>query len=115
LKKYGLPKKSIIKSKAEINNVFRNGIIFNGKFFKFFVQLSDTTRVAFAVERGCNSVKRNRLKRRSRELWRTLNEKLTIKANIIILVRKSAEKEPFQNLREEVVHLLEKIQKKCSS
>ena len=112
LKKYSLPKKTIIKKKSEFNEIFRNGIVFKSRYFIAFVIYGDEKKVGFATEKKCNSVIRNRLKRRTRELWRTLHGNFSFTGKVILYAKKTAAKEKFECLKKDFISLLQQIDNK---
>ncbi len=67
-------------------------------------------RVGFAVGRGLvNKVQRNRLKRRTRELWRTQYRNFNVQGDVIIIAKKQAFEAPFSELEKDFINLLHKI------
>ena len=75
-KKYGLPRAVILKKPNEIENVYQNGRRYCYKEFNLIACPSYRTRVAFIVSKKLgNAVKRNRMKRLFREIYRINREK----------------------------------------
>jgi len=66
-----LPKTEILRKRTEFNEVFEKGSIWNGKFMKCLFMESNRRTVGFVVSRRFgNAVKRNRIKRLMREVYR---------------------------------------------
>lgn len=87
-KKKGLPREIILKKNKEITDIFRNARRYNSQVFTFYVLPSQRTRVAFIVSKKVgNAVKRNRMKRLFREIYRLNREKYE-KKEIIFYIKK---------------------------
>lgn len=66
-----LPKKKIIKNSAEIREVLQEGTRLSGKTVNIFLKTSDEDKFAVLVpKRIGHAVKRNRMKRIAREIYR---------------------------------------------
>lgn len=66
-----LPNKKIIKSSAEIREVLQEGTRLSGKTINIFFKTSDEDKFAVLVpKRIGHAVKRNRMKRIAREIYR---------------------------------------------
>jgi ribonuclease P protein component len=66
-----LPKAEILRKTSDFNEVFEKGRPWNGKFVKCLFVKSNRRLVGFVVsKRFGNAVKRNRLKRLMREVYR---------------------------------------------
>lgn len=66
-----LPRKKIIKSSAEIREVLQEGTRLSGKTINIFFKMSDEDKFAVLVpKRIGHAVKRNRMKRITREIYR---------------------------------------------
>lgn len=94
-KKFGLPKKEIIKKSKEITQIIKSSNSISGNLIKIYFRLSPKrdviTRVAFAVSKKVKPiVLKNRAKRLLREVYRLnkhrLIEKLISKDKSIDLV-----------------------------
>ncbi len=87
-KKKGLPREIILKKNREIDNVFSSARRYNGHVFTLYVLASQRTRVAFMVSKKVgNAVKRNRMKRLFREIYRLNREKYESK-EVIFYIKK---------------------------
>lgn len=87
-KKKGLPREIILRKNKEITNIFRTARRYNGQVFTLYVLPSQRTRVAFIVSKKVgNAVKRNRMKRLFREIYRLNREKYENK-EVIFYIRK---------------------------
>jgi ribonuclease P protein component len=70
-KRFTLPKQRILKSSKEIREVLHEGKRLSGKSINIFYILADEEKFAVVVpKRIGNAVKRNRMKRLAREIYR---------------------------------------------
>lgn len=68
-------------------------------------------RVAVVVPKfGCTAVRRNKLKRRLRELTRQLVLPLASSCDLLVRARRETYEATFEHLREEVAHIVELLQ-----
>ena len=110
MKKYGLNKKSILKSKTEYAEIFKNPVVCKSVYFKAFFIKNGKSKVGFITQRGISSVHKNKLKRKTRELWRTQKQDFQVNARIIFFVRHDALKAGVGRLTEDFKSLMVKIQ-----
>jgi ribonuclease P protein component len=87
-KKKSLPRAIILKRNREIEKVFNTGRRYSDQVFTLYILPSNRTRVAFMVSKKVgNAVKRNRMKRLFREIYRINREKYENK-EVIFYIRK---------------------------
>lgn len=68
---FRLPKSEILRREADFRNVFNNGKSWEGKYIRFIFLAGPKRQVGFLVSKNFgNAVKRNRAKRRMREVYR---------------------------------------------
>jgi ribonuclease P protein component len=83
-----LPKEEIIRRSSEFSRIIKNGKRWKGKYLRIFFEEADNRRVGFAVSKHHgNAVKRNRIKRLLREIYRKRRYKIG-KYRIIFMVEK---------------------------
>jgi len=109
LKNLRLDKSSLIKKSAEFSSIIRRGSVYKGSYFTLFVVKEDKLRIGFSVKRGMKSVDRNRLKRRTRELWRAWRGEFDLSGDLIVITREQALSDSFKLLEQDFRRLLEQI------
>lgn len=78
----------MLKKQGEIRKVVNLGQRYSGDVFNLFIYPSDRTRVAFLVQKKIgNSVKRNRMKRLFREVYR-LNRETFENKEVVFFIKK---------------------------
>ena len=109
-KSYSLPKKEIIKSKRDFEKIIRTGKKFASGHLKVFLQFGDNRRVGFAVSNKIkDSVRRNKIKRWLREIYRREKYALRDDTEMIISVDGITEDEDFHVLKEKVLQIFKEI------
>lgn len=107
---YSLPKKEIIKSKKDFERIIRTGKRFASGHLKVFLQFGNNRRVGFAVSsRIKGSVRRNKIKRWLREIYRREKYALKDGTELIILVDDITKDEDFHVLKEKVLQIFKEI------
>ncbi len=106
MKTSGLPKKIIIKSSADFGRVFKSGTVHKGKYFILFILKSSSRRVGFTIEKGIKpAVKRNRIKRKSREVWRLCAWQYE-PVTMIMLAKRTVLHGAFDDLKNDFIALM---------
>lgn len=111
MKKFSLPKRTIIKKKFIFSDIIQEGrkastLLFRASFIK-----ADDLCVGFTVQKGYkNKVLRNKLKRQLRELWRTNHHDFKIRGKIILVIKMDALKRTYSEKRDDFRKLLKKIE-----
>ena len=101
-----LPKNEILRGKKSFSLVFSGGDVVYGHALSLRFLPEEQRRVAFAVSKKAgNSVKRNRIKRLLREVYRKNRESI---GNfwIIFIVGRKQDKLTYQKLLDEFLHLV---------
>ena len=111
MKKLSIPKKTILLKKYEFNEIFSCGKSLKSRYFKVILLKKNDLKVGFATKRGINSVKRNRLKRITKELWRLNHQDYKINAHLVFLAHVENFHLHYKNLQEDFCSLLGKIEK----
>ncbi len=109
-KKFGLPRKKILKRSAEIQSVFDAGIKRSGKYLTLFLKPVPEGEEKFAVfinRRVGKAVQRNRMKRLVREIYR-LHPQWFKELSVIIYIKRF--KDDFHHLQREVQQLMNRTQ-----
>ncbi|MGI6782395.1 MAG: ribonuclease P protein component [Acholeplasmataceae bacterium] len=103
-----MQKKYRIKKTSEIDAIFNKKIRVNGKYFNIFYQLSNNESFRFAISIGKkygNAVKRNLMKRRIREIIRSIKDQIK-SYDFIIVVKPNSEELNFETINQELFKLL---------
>ncbi|MBD3385789.1 ribonuclease P protein component [candidate division KSB1 bacterium] len=109
MKPFALPKDAIIKSPVDFYKHYKGGKVFKGKLFILFIRKSPSHKIGFTVEKGIKSaVKRNRIKRKSREIWR-LYARQYHPVSMIMLARESVFSASFIDLRNDFISIMTKV------
>jgi len=108
--KFSLPKYLIIKKSDEFNEIFTHGEMVRSKYFTAFLQKDSNLKVGFTAQKGLkNKVIRNKLKRRTRELWRLHFRDFCISGRIVLIAKKNAEHVRFGFLEEDFIKLMKRL------
>ena len=106
-----LSKKSLIKKNTQFNQLCKKGKSISSKYFQAFFLDGVDQQVGFTVQKGYkNKIQRNRLKRVTRELWRTCLDQPT-RCQIVFLTRLEAHSRVFAELEDDFHDLLCRIKK----
>jgi len=112
VKKFILPKNSLIKKNDEFNEIFNKGKIFSSEYFIAYTIKNDKVKVGFTTLKGIkNKPQRNRLKRIARELWRKNYRNYTLCSKIIIITKSNLLTINFKTVEDDFNKLLFKIEK----
>jgi ribonuclease P protein component len=100
-KKYPLHKSSILKS-DEFAAIFANGYSLRQKYFLFLFVPAESVKIGFVVKKNRKTaVKRNKIKRIERELWRISSPLFSLSASIIVAAGESVLDCSFKPLTED--------------
>jgi len=107
---FSLPKYLIIKKSKEFNEIFTCGEMVRSKYFIAFIQKDNDLKIGFTAQKGLKTkVVRNRLKRRTRELWRLHFRDFSLSGRIVLMAKKNADGVKFSFLQEDFLKLLKKL------
>ena len=108
MKRFALPKSSLLRKSAEFNQVYRHGNRLRGNGFAFIYLSGDQadSRLGVSVSRKVgNAVRRNRIKRIMRETFRLHREIFPRSSDIVIAVRPGFSLAGMHEMRTAVVGL----------
>lgn len=103
------PRRDRLTKNADFDTVFRNGKSYAGKYAVAVVlrRADDITRVGFVVSaKTGNAPVRNRIKRRLREVWRSLQNEIVSSADVVLIGRAPAADAPFEEIGKSVRKIL---------
>ena len=101
MKEFGLPKGRIIRKTGEFDRVYRSGQRFRGNGFVVIVLPSNQaeSRLGISVQRKAgNAVRRNRIKRLVREVFRLRRELFPLSSDIVVTIRREFAIDSFQEM-----------------
>jgi len=108
MSKHTFSKDVILKGRDSYKILFETGLFKNGEFLNIIYMKSESFKIGFAVSRKIKgSVRRNRLKRQLREIYRTNKEYFPADTNLILLAKK--ENVLYADLKEDVLSLLNEL------
>ncbi len=107
---FSFPPEARIRKRGEFDAVQAKGTRVSSRHFIFLIAAADSTqsRIGFIITRKAepSSVRRNRMRRRLREIFRNNRQKLTKKIDLVIIARKGAAQREYGEIREEVLGVL---------
>jgi ribonuclease P protein component len=107
---FRLQKRQIIKKSDVFTQIFEKGIPLHSDHILLLSVESDQCRFGFAVSKNIKgAVKRNRAKRRLREILRLNQSHLPGNRNIILVAKPGIEQAKFKNLNQEFLRLLKEL------
>lgn len=99
-----------LKSKVEIDQLFKNGRKLSGDYFTLLWEKSESFKYGvFVAKVAGDAPTRNRIKRLSREAIRLNRKKLTFPVRLALLPRKQAKVPEFEDIDAEIGRLFELI------
>lgn len=110
--KYAFPYAVRLHTKKEFNSVFQNRISYGNGFFTIYLQekkIPSITRIGIIVSRKLgDAVKRNKIKRRIREIFRINRGRLKENIDLIIVVKIKAMELSYPKIQEVIFQLWDK-------
>jgi len=105
-----LDRSEILKRPSDFRTLIRQGKKLSSKHIALYFTDSSALKYGFAVSRKVgNAVKRNKAKRRVKEITRKKRELLPEKKKIVIFIKPGCEQVEFSKLESEYINLLKKI------
>ena len=109
-----MKKINIIKSNEEFNNIMNTGKCIKNHYFVLYCKKNCLDKYRFGVTVGkkiCNAVNRNKLKRKVRNIIDNHKNLYSKSKDYIIIVRKSCLNQEYHILEDNLIYLLEKVEK----
>lgn len=108
--KPGLNKHQIIRRAADFNRLFKEGKRYSSTFFLLFAADSEQAKFGVAVSsKVASAVKRNRARRKTKEILRLHQERLPKNKDLILLAKPTVVLEPQSRLIKDFQTLLDKV------
>jgi ribonuclease P protein component len=102
-----LSKEERIRKKGDFDKIFKSGSFYSGSYMTLVLRKHSRRRVGFTMRRGIKgAVKRNRVKRLLREIYREKKEELREDVELIFIARNSAVGKGYQELRTDLDSLI---------
>lgn len=109
-KRFTLKKWEIIRNRKEIEEL-KKGKILNNEYLKIIYLSKDMRKILFSVEKSIKkAVKRNKLKRRLREIYRTNKEFFKENYYFRIIGKEKALELSFNELKENLLNLVKNVE-----
>jgi len=102
-------KKNRITRPQDFTNILKNGSIERGKYLTIASLPGETTKVGFTTEKGLKAVERNKLKRWLRELWRSRSGTGSQNRQVIMVIRRRALSDSFEQIKKEFERLMNNL------
>ncbi|MBN1465552.1 ribonuclease P protein component [candidate division KSB1 bacterium] len=102
----------ILQKNADFRAIVQNGHVFKNEYFTIFSVEKDDLKVGFAAARARNKPVRNRLKRITRELWRTNQADYQLAAHIVIIANMNVMAVTHAERQRALTDLLRAIEKR---
>ncbi len=109
-----MKKINVVKSNEEFNLVMKKGKCIKNKYFVLYMMKNNLDKYRFGISVGkkvCNAVNRNKLKRQVRNILDYHKNLYSKSKDYIIIVRKSSLNEEYSILEENLVKLLERMER----
>jgi len=105
---------NIVKKSLEFNEIMHNGKKYKNDYFIVYTKGNDLNRYRFGITVGkkiSNAVNRNKLKRQVRNILDYHKNLYSKSQDYIIILRKSSLNEKYSILEENLIKILEKMEK----
>ncbi|MFQ5823344.1 MAG: ribonuclease P protein component [bacterium] len=107
---FSLSKQLIIKKLDVFNELFKKGASLNSNHIMLLFLESDKSRFGFAVSKKIKgAIKRNRAKRRLREVLRLNQSHLPNNIYLVLVAKPGIERVKFELLNKEFLNLIKKL------
>jgi ribonuclease P protein component len=103
-----LRKQEILRGKDSFREIFEKGEFRKGKYMTCLFLQGSKHRVAFAVSRQVKgAVRRNRIRRRLREVYRSRRREVKLRGALVLFGRIATDKASFDQLENDFRQLVE--------
>lgn len=105
---------NVVKNNQEFNEIIKTAPFFKNNYFVIYVKNNNLDKYRFGLTVGkkvCNAVNRNKLKRQIRNILDNNKKYYSKGKDYIIIIRKSCLNEKFNKLTDNLIYLLQKIEK----
>lgn len=109
-----MKKINVVKSNEEFNHIINKGICLKNKYFVIYSMKNNLDKYRFGISVGkkiTNAVGRNKLKRQVRNILDYHKNLYSKGKDYIIIVRKSSFEEKYSILEENLIKILEKMER----
>ena len=108
---YSFPEDERLKTKHEFEEVFKYGKKVNTKLFRAYVLISKSRKLGIIISKKVSksAVRRNKIKRQIRELYRTNKFRIPDNIRIILIALSQAEKSSFDEISEDILQIFDRI------
>ena len=109
-----MKKINVVKSNQEFNEIIKVGKCLKNKYFVLYYRNNNLNLYRFGIsvpKKVCNAVNRNKLKRKVRNIVDNSKNLYSKQKDYIIIIRKSCLNENFHILEDNLIYLLNKIEK----
>ncbi|MEM6823300.1 MAG: ribonuclease P protein component, partial [Verrucomicrobiota bacterium] len=105
-----LPKKFILRGRNHFRLLKTSGARRAGKFLVCnYLKVDEARKVAFIIPKACGpAVTRNRIRRRMREGYRLLQDRILPKVSIVWIARRTSSAATYDQLKLEMEQLLQR-------
>ena len=107
-----------LTASQEFDRVYRNGSVYRGRLLSIYVlpNALDSPRLGLSVSRRVgNAVKRNKVRRRLKEIFRALVTSLPDGADFVIVARSPAAEASFEELKDEFLRFVLRLNEKTGT
>ena len=108
---YSFQKGERLKSKQDFEEIFKHGKRITAKLFRVYYFKKDTRKLGVIVSKKVSksAVKRNRIKRWVREIYRVNKSQIPEDVRIIVIALTQAEKSSFNEVSKDILHIFDRI------
>ncbi len=99
--------RELIKSSTRFREILEKGKVTRGRYLTVFCKSGERRKVGFALKRDLKgAVRRNKVKRRLREIYRKEKRRIDPQVELILLADKRTETVDYHSLREDLLETL---------